>query len=267
MFNFFKGFFGPSDPRDDVPQNFGRREHFLRDEEGQFSRGFLDERDDHMGFNVFSNPLEMHRYFESQLNSMLKSFGIPGEGSIFGFNEGHSDSFPNFPEGPEQSQIPSTDELRDQYLKPGYQQPNSGGRDKSDSDLDGKINSSDLDSIFKDEPQTLQPYQPQPRIHTFGKQIMKTFTNHNGIIQSQQTIRDHEGNEEVIVTHKRGDQEYTKIMKTDKNGQQEIKENFINMNEEDLGKFFGGQNMIGGDSHSIPETKHPNWFPFNKYFK
>lgn len=37
-----------------------------------------------MGFNVFTNPVEMHRYFEAQLNSMLKSFGIPNGDIVFG---------------------------------------------------------------------------------------------------------------------------------------------------------------------------------------
>lgn len=267
MFNFFKGFFGSSDLNDGAPKNFNNREDFLKKDDDVFPRSFSNSHDEHMGFNVFSNPLEMHRYFESQLNSMLKSFGMTGDGPFFGFNESRPDLFSNFLEAPEEPQAPSNGDLRDQFLKPGYQQPHSRIEDRSDSDVDGKINLTELDSIFSGKTQLRQPHQERPKMHSFGRQVVtKSFTNHNGLIQSQQTVKDDAGNEETIVTYKRGDQEYTKIIKVDKNGQQEIKENFVNISEGDLGKFFGSQNMIR-DSPNIPDRKHPNWFPFNKYFK
>lgn len=66
------------------------------------------------------------------------------------------------------------------------------------------------------------------------------------------------------MTHKRGDQEYTRVTRIDKNGHEEIKESLVNMSEEDLSKFFGDQK----DSPlSILDKKPPNWFPFDKYFK
>lgn len=88
------------------------------------------------------------------------------------------------------------------------------------------------------------------------------------LIESHQTVRDSEGNEETIVTHKRGDKEYTRITKINKNGEREVKENFVNLDEGDLGKFLGsGSNAITDDHAMIPEKKSPNWFPFDKYFK
>ncbi|GJQ84572.1 hypothetical protein Trydic_g236 [Trypoxylus dichotomus] len=266
MLNFFRGIFGPSNPNDETPKNFNSREDFLKKDDDAFSGDFFDNHDDHMGFNVFTSPLEMHRYFESQLKGMLRSFGIPGDdGSLFGFNESGPDIFSNFQDAPEQ--LPPSGDLRDQFLKPGYQQPRSRIEDRSDTDIDGKIKSADLDSIFSGKGQELEPYKETPGRFPIGRQIItKSFMNHNGIIQSEETVKDHEGNVKTIVTHKRGNQEYKKITTTNRNGEQEVTEKFINISENDLDKFFGGQNLIGGSPNNQGDN-NPNWFPFDKFFK
>lgn len=92
-----------------------------------------------MNFNVFSNPLEMHRYFEHQMNELLRSFGMVGEDSFFGNSDsffGSSDSFNDHAIEEQQPIKPGS--LRDQYLKPGYQKTVTEDHHKVDGDIDGK---------------------------------------------------------------------------------------------------------------------------------
>lgn len=76
----------------------------------------------------------MHRYFEQQLNEVLKSFGMMGEESFL--NDSFHFDVPTIM-GPEEFQK-SEKSLRDQYLKPGYQSTVQGNEKKVDGDVDGK---------------------------------------------------------------------------------------------------------------------------------
>ncbi|KAL3280596.1 hypothetical protein HHI36_003828 [Cryptolaemus montrouzieri] len=159
-------------------------------------------------YDAFSDPMEMHHYFEQQMNKILRNFDIFEFGksdSFFGDFSGsgieffgqHSDQFPSLEDKSKGG------ELRDQFLKPGYERPTQKHlMDKSDKELDeSKISIHDLDSVltgkfFKDK-------QEQPKVTTrvFGRSIStKTVVNPDGSMEIHKTIRDNEGNEETTIT-------------------------------------------------------------------
>lgn len=79
-------------------------------------------------------------------------------------------------------------------------------------------------------------------------------------------MTDQTGNKETTITKIRGDKEYSITTKTDKNGQQEIMENLVNMDEEDKESFLNKNKPIA----MLPDGKQnipPNWFPFDNFFK
>lgn len=109
-----------------------------------------------MGFNIFTNPLEMHRYFEQQMNEFMKqfqmedhsfgSFDFPGNCQMakqldhiillvlyLGFSE-----FPALKD-PSQEES-SSGSLRNRFLKSGYEKaiPADDKNSKVDSDVDGR---------------------------------------------------------------------------------------------------------------------------------
>lgn len=92
--DFFRKLFGlPSQP-----YNSQRWERSFQQKSGKpfrrktklFSFGYIDEEntsteppDNGRHFNVFTDPLEMHRYFEQQMDTLFKSFGMPNFGHFF----------------------------------------------------------------------------------------------------------------------------------------------------------------------------------------
>lgn len=85
-----------------------------------------------MGINIFTSPLEMHRYFEQQFNTILKSFGMIGDESFMN-DSSHFELSPFFNADGTSKQEGN---LRDQFLKPGYHSTTDDK--KVDGDLDGK---------------------------------------------------------------------------------------------------------------------------------
>lgn len=61
--------------------------------------------------------------------------------------------------------------------------------------------------------------------------------NPDGSVEIHSSRKDSDGNEETSVTRKLGGQTHTLINKTNRDGEQEIKEDFINMHQDDLQIF------------------------------
>lgn len=58
-----------------------------------------------------------------------------------------------------------------------------------------------------------------PRPSIIGRSIRKEYVRKpDGTIEQKQVIKDHEGNEETIISHRIGDKIHTIITKIDKNG-------------------------------------------------
>nr|XP_023028952.1 uncharacterized protein LOC111517134 [Leptinotarsa decemlineata] len=171
--------------------------------------------------------------------------------------------------------------VRDQFLKSGYEKPTQSNTDKEDKDLDNKILSGDLGSVFGSGLEkeitpydkktsenfhygTMTPYERQtPQNFFYGKsQTMKTVVNPDGSTETHSNVRDNDGNEEMSVCRRIGDKEYCIVRKRDKSGKEEVTEHFVNMDESEKDIFSkpSGSNLI---------TEEPSGsrFPFDKFFK
>lgn len=112
------------------------------------------------------------------MNEFMKQFGM-GENFMFG------NQFPEFPaiEGGSEQERPFRS-LRDHYLKPGYHTTDESSKNcKVDQDVDGKVTSEDLDSLFIDKAkQEVTPYQPRFKSQLFGQSVIsRTIQKPDGV--------------------------------------------------------------------------------------
>lgn len=75
-------------------------------------------------------------------------------------------------------------------------------------------------------------------------------------METQRTVRDHEGNEETTITRKQGDKEYSIVKKRDKDGKEETIENLVNLDEKEVDRFLPKPNVDEG-----------SWSIFDRFFK
>ncbi|XP_012255038.2 HCLS1-associated protein X-1-like [Athalia rosae] len=285
FYNFFRDIFG-----------FGRREppNYGFEDQSQHKDEFRnpiwqtdeDEDDDnddfrHPGvgnfgsgrFNVYTDPFEITRYFETQMDSMLKNFfGFSHEGIMSPFGNPSEDRLQH----PLPIEPPRQSNLRDEVLKPGYEtlEPQNHlppEKQKLDIDLDGRITSDELSKVWKD-PSSLQStdsYANTPRqrpfvFHSFGQSVStKIIRKPDGTIEQYRTVKDSNGNEETTITHQIGDKTRTVIIKKDKNGEKSETEtiNSPNLFNPELSEPFENST----DDHR--DTRNPlNYFPWQKLF-
>ncbi|CAG9862744.1 unnamed protein product [Phyllotreta striolata] len=225
------------------------RNDFLRDEEhpnDHFSR---------KGFDIFTDPLQMHQYFEQEMNNILKSFG---------FQE-----FGNFSQQFDSTNIPaleaSPDDLRDQFLKPGYVKPESPS-DMVDKDLDEKVKSGNFDSLLNDKSTNIVPYKPPfsgNRFFSHGtSESYKSIAKPDGSVETHRTKRDSHGNEETTVCHKIGDKEYCVIKQKDAQGNESTTEKYVNMSANEKDIFFKPNS-----TPMLPSNNPDSGIPWDKFFK
>jgi len=223
-------------------------ERFLNNDIQSESSGFYnDEHGTH--FNVFTDPLEMHRYFEQQMDNVFKSFGFPNFKNIFPSLE-----HPGVHDHLYDENNPNN---RDYFLRKDYERrphyESSITDKKVDKDLDGKLNITNLDTLFQqpdkkveadsNENQSLNIYKStRPFQGSFFKQSVqvKTIRKPDGSVESSRKVTDSEGNEVTTTTRKLGDKEYTVTKRRDKQGKEEIQETMVNMAEEDKSLFTKG---------------------------
>ena len=134
----------------------------------------------HSHFHVFTNPLEMERFFNQQMDEIMKSFGMFGFGGKKTGDQGEFSAFPAFPaidtpgsfqgggegsggeeRGSRDFMLKKDHEKSEKLTRPGYIDPNvyefesdKYGRgmqsDKKDTDLDdGGVNTEELGELFK----------------------------------------------------------------------------------------------------------------------
>ncbi|XP_018577501.1 uncharacterized protein LOC108915840 [Anoplophora glabripennis] len=251
--DYIKRFFGLSD------ENQFNRILQQDQSDNEESRRSPNPRDDiRPSFHVFSDPLEMHRYFEYQMNEILKFFGAQefdnGIFSNFHSNLPALQEDTEFNEGENSSKY-----LREQFLKSGYEKPSQKHFEKMDKDIDGRIQLGDLDSVFGRKRNRNSNHTSEG--YFFGQsQSIKTIRNPDGSIETHRTVKDNKGNEETTVCQKIGDKEFCIIKKKDKYGKEEIIENLINMSEEEKNSLF---------KDKFPTEKHdgPKNDLFDKFFR
>jgi len=281
FYNFFKGFFGipNSIPPDDFTSDRYNWDHNQRnaDRNDFFLDEHPDNKEDTMSFHIFSNPIEMQKYFEHQMNEVMKSFGGFGffsdggifgdHGSIFGDHGSIFGGSSNTPmlDLPESDTPPQS--LRDYYLKPGFESP--ANKEKVDKDVDGKLNLRELDEILKSDDNQVTVYK-KPAMKSFGQSMSTKTVIRNGVMETHRVVTDSAGNEERTVTHKMGDKEYTVITKTDANGVQIKEEKLINITPDEVKSFLmttpALDNKPSSESPLDILRKPGSWFDFGRYF-
>ncbi|KAJ8961201.1 hypothetical protein NQ318_008884 [Aromia moschata] len=109
--DFFRRFFGSSG------SNRVYDDNYHHDHDDGIDRTFEQPNEDirTRGFQVFSDPLQMHQYFEHQMNEILKVFGFHG------FDNAEFNNIPIIEEGKHSEE--HSGDLRDQFLKRGYEYP------------------------------------------------------------------------------------------------------------------------------------------------
>lgn len=235
VYNFFRSVFGFPDR----PQNFQRPDDpGLVDEFRNPIWGSDEEDSDdefrhggsssHFGFHVFTDPLEMHRFFEQQMNEMLKSFQQWNTPDIFG----HSD-MPAL-EYPEKHKSKN---LREQILKPGFAPAKTPQDERVDVDLDAKVRKSGIGGLIKEEEApSMQVITPGHSSFTSKSVIRRSSRRPDGSVEQEEIVRDNAGNEKRTVTRTIGNQSHVVITETGPNGTKQT-DQFINIDEDKLKEF------------------------------
>lgn len=234
-YNFFRSVFGfPDRPQHfQRPDDPGLVDEFRNpiwgsdeeDSDDEFRHGGPSS---HFGFNVFTDPLEMHRFFEQQMNEMLKSFQQWNMPDIFG----HSD-MPAL-EYPEEHK---SKHLREQILKPGFAPAKTQQDERLDTDLDAKVRKAGIGSLIKEEEApSLKVMTPGRNSFTSKSVIRRSSRRPDGSMEQEEIVRDNAGNEKRTVTRTIGDQSHVVITETGPSGTKQT-DQFINIDEDKLKEF------------------------------
>ncbi|XP_031830794.1 uncharacterized protein LOC116426246 isoform X2 [Nomia melanderi] len=246
-----KGFF---DYRDNYDKDSFRNPIWQNDEDDD------DDMDDFrhfrggIHFRIVSDPLEITKYFESQMDNILKQF-------FFGFHNEEQNIFTNAV--PFTS--PQEENLRDQMLKPNTENF-SQVEPKLDLDLDGKITPDNFSNVWdkydpnKYKSEVMLPYQT-----IIGKSIRKELIHKpDGTIEKKEIIKDSEGNEETTISRQIADNLHTITIKKDKNGVETRTENVVTIDRNELkGNKWLLSNEGNDSTHNIRFTN----FPWKQFFK
>ncbi|KAJ9590573.1 hypothetical protein L9F63_016393 [Diploptera punctata] len=227
--------------RDDVFRNLPWN---IDDEEDEEEDSRTRSPNSPYGFRVFSDPLEIHKFFEHQMEEFMRNFSmldIPGR-----FDDQMMP--PMIEEAPQNKR----ESLRDQYLKPGFESAVPDWykeKSRQDTDLDERVVRGELDKILGCKPSLESddsnsslvpaiPKTPNMQIKVFGQSVTsKTIRKPDGSVEIHRTVIDNKGNEEKTVTRQRGDQSYTVTIRKDSSGTEECSENLHNLQEQDLDDF------------------------------
>ncbi|XP_076663240.1 uncharacterized protein LOC143366228 [Andrena cerasifolii] len=238
---------GFSDYQDDYDRYNFRNPIWQNDEDDDID-DFRRSRGN-MQFHIFSDPLEITKYFESQIDDILKNFA-------FGFNNDGHNTFANVPPFPSLQD----ENLRDKMLKSN----NGETKAKVDTDLDGKVTADNFSNVWDEysKPKSSEVFVPQPRM--IGKSIRKEYVRRSdGTIEQKQVFRDSEGNEKVTVSQQIGDKIHTVTTNRDKNGLETKTEEFVNIDESEI----KGNTWLPSNNNSSSYNSHLNYFPWEKFFK
>ncbi|XP_018324576.1 uncharacterized protein LOC108736600 [Agrilus planipennis] len=268
-----KDFFGLSKNEHKFREPSGLDERYPATPDHSRREQNLPLEEEKMGINIYSSPLEIAKFFEHQMEAMMKNM------RAFSGMEQFEDFFNNsFHDNPGMTDIKilkpphedqnsgsnQADNLRDQFLKPGYKKQDQF-ENKSDDDLDGRINMNDVDEVFRRSDSKVMPYRERPKFHFYGQSVTsRTIRRPDGVVETHRTVRDQEGNEETTITQKFGDKEYTVTTRVDKNGHKEIEENMVNIDESEKNQIFK-QDSVQGSSKFGSFLK--DWSDFEHFFK
>jgi len=267
FFDFFRNFLGVR--RHSEPSISGFGNHDSHQESFRNPIWQWDEDDDNddidnfwhpkssLHFNIFSNPLEMTLYFETQMDNMLKN--------LLGFNNTFFEDKTNI--ALPFAILEKDDNLRDRMLKSesdAFVITDIPSQNKVDIDLDGRISTEEFSKIWNEG--NMEVIKPSvPNSFSIKRSVRKEIVRRpGGIIEEKQVIGDNEGNEEIIISKKVNDKTHVVTIRKDKNGIETRSEDLLNIDENKLEDFTKKwksmkDNIDGHDSIF-------NRFPWEKFF-
>ncbi|XP_071440869.1 HCLS1-associated protein X-1 [Hetaerina americana] len=208
LYDFMKNIFGfprshtPVDPSTSDPSNGSEfKKPVWYEEYGDEDDDILSQQQGPPMFPVLSDPLEIHRYFEQQMEhmqQMLKNFSMFSHSSIF--DESHPKSF-----GAIESPDTGSQSLRDEYLK---QSDGTTPIIRKDADLDSRVGAEGLGGILDDPlpEQRIVPTIPAPKFRFFGESIItQTVRKPDGTVETRTTKKRSDGTEETVVSVQKAD--------------------------------------------------------------
>lgn len=238
-----RGFFEDQDKFD---RDSFRNPIWQNDEDDDDMEDFMHSRGG-IHFRIFSDPLEITRHFESQMDNLLKSF-------FFGFHHEDPNMFPPALAPP--FTTPQEENLRDKMLKP--HSDNSEVTPKLDVDLDDKVTVDNFSNVW-------DKYNEPAKYKSTATVVMqrKEFTRKpDGTIEQKRIIKDNDGNEEITVSRQIGDKLHTITTKKDKDGVETKTEDLVNIDKND----------VTGNHWLFPKDDNINFpnislFPWKHFFK
>ena len=272
--NMFRGFFGFPKHQDDWSRsnNFGFNEgrKFRDDDDDTDSDPHSHEipESNPRGFTVYTDPLELHKYFDQQMDEMLQmfgqSFGFGGLGNRHGPSHGRMLPYED------QTLEPAApdDHARDFMLREEPGQPRVDTEvdwDKLDREEIDRLmtrESGDSERSFRSPVMDLFPShrgsgQKNPgsgfSFQSFGTSVSEqSVTRPNGGVETTRRVRSSDGSEEVTVTRRLGDQAHEQVTRRDKAGATVTEENLVNIQEADLESF---NKSFDTGRHNIPRMQ------------
>jgi len=231
------------------------------------------------GFTVFTDPLEIHRFFEQQMDDMLRSFG-QGLGGLGGGGAIMMD--------PREDDRSSCGSVRDFMLKDEGQPQVDKDMDSSQVDIgelekllgrkdNVKVEKEDVDKGRRDlfggsmrigDGGLFGGIQEAPGggvgifgglgrnegennsfFRSFGTSVVEKSTRlPNGGVETSRTVRNSDGTEVVTLTRKIGDQVHQQTTTTDREGNTITENKFTNIDEGGLTQF---DNKIDGGGWQV----------------
>ena len=260
--NMFRGFFGFPRHQDDWTRFNERRQFRDSDEDDDdtdydpHSHGIQETNP--RGFTVYTDPLELHKYFDQQMDEMLQMFGQSfGFGGLGSSRERFGDGFGVF-SPPQRRMLPfedqtsesasSDDHARDFMLR------DEPGQPRVDTEVDwDKLDREEIDRLMTRESRDFGRGLRSPDLRgsgsvqtpgggfsfqSFSSSVSeRSVTRPHGGVETTRTVRSSDGSEEVTVTRRRGDQAHQQVTRRDKAGATVTEENLVNIQEADLETF------------------------------
>lgn len=216
---FVFGLFSFARHRDSKEPSFGNefRKPVWYDEE---SDDELFDNHRKIGFEVFTNPLELQKYYEAQMKEMFKAFENFDGKMFFGF-------FPPFhslnvvlifvSDCAEHKEL-FGENFREEYMKPGFEDiaPEGLKKNKSiDIDLDGEIHADQLHSILQ---RSIPALNSMVALDALSKSRKANAEKAQPIVANKGNLSD----EEKVFNKLHGIAENEKAIKRNSSGQQSV---------------------------------------------
>ncbi|CAH1396155.1 unnamed protein product [Nezara viridula] len=213
------------------PQEQQKNDSWTQSENNSQAVQIPDDRNHGFGSFFSSDPLEFHKFFEQQIDDIMKRFSFS---TFFNFDEGDTFGFPE--ENP--GRVEEFVHPRNKFFKPSYEHPQGF---KPDSDIDNESYAPKVFGKLLDKEPVQSPASPFISRSMVTSHQRKILPN-GGIEERRKSIKD--GKEEVTVSRKIGDRKHIVTTIKMPDGSTTKNEEFVNFDEGQLGDFYKTWNKM-----------------------